>query len=317
MPKLFHYDKKVLEPRINQLLDPVNRLYRYRAAEALARFLLRTRVTPNQITIAHTLVGVGAAGMIYLKYYVLAVLMYELRTLLDCTDGVLARVKNQSSSMGRILDTLGDGISFNALMFAGALRMIQDFENYRPSLILIFVFCFAMTATHCGVTYQLIRRKLVSILTKTIDSVELDWREGRSLIKTGTAPALARFGFWLDSGMIRFISEEWFEKIDRRWHREDWKERALGDAVVRHELAHSTRKRALRNAIRFTSYLSDDNVFAIMSFSFLISGFFPEAVFPFVHPVLIAFSAGFVYAIISLLLALHFFHDFYHGVYRE
>ena len=300
-----------------KLLDPVNRLYRHRVAGGLASLLKKTPITPNAITFVHTCVGVLAAVLIYDKSYILAAVCFELRTILDCTDGILARQKGQSSSIGRILDTIGDGISFNALMIAGAIRIILDFPSYQPSLILIIIFCFAMTAAQCGIIYQLMKRKLMSILISEVDTVEVEWREHWQEVHSETPSLLARFGFWLDTLTIHFISEEWYEKIQRRLHRPDWKERALADATMMNELARTTRRRELRYAIRFTAFLSDDNIFAVMSLVFLILGLFPVQIFPYVHPVLIAFSLGFVYAIVSLLLALNYFHEFYHGVYRE
>jgi phosphatidylglycerophosphate synthase len=306
-----------MERMIVKLLDPVNRLYRHQVAEELAEVLAKSRVTPNQITFAHTLVGIAAAVLIYFKFYIFAVVCFEFRTILDCTDGILARLRNQSSSFGRILDTIGDGISFNALMIAGAMRIIQDFPQYQPSLILIVIFCYAMTAAQCGIIYQLMKRKILSILKSEVDSVETDYHLHWAEVYSGKPSMLARYSFWLDSLTIRFVSEEWYEKIQRRLHREDWKDRAMADAVMMNELARTTRKRELRYAVRFTSFLSDDNIFAVMSVCFLILGFFPTQIFPYVHPVLIAFSAGFVYAIVSLLLSLNYFHNFYHGVYRE
>jgi phosphatidylglycerophosphate synthase len=306
-----------MERMIVKLLDPINRVYRHRVADGLASYLKNTRVTPNQITLAHTCVGVFAAILIYEKCYILAVVFFELRTLLDCLDGTLARQKNQSSKFGRILDTIGDGVAFNALMIAGAMRIIQDFPNYEPSLILIIIFCFAMTAAQCGIIYQLMKRKIMSVLKSEVDTVEIEYRTHWTEVH-GTNPSfLAKFGFWLDSITIRFVSEEWYEKVQRRLHREDWEARALADAVMMNELARTTRRRELRNAVRFTSLLSDDNIFAIMSVVFLVIGIFPSQIFPYVHPVLIAFSFGFIYAIGSLLAALHYFHEFYHGVYRE
>ncbi len=306
-----------MERLIDNLLDPVNRLYRHRIAKGLANLLSRTGISPNQVTILHTLVGIYAAFLVYQKHYILAVVFFEIRTLLDCTDGILARLTHRSSTFGRFLDTIGDGISFNALMIIGALRMIQDFPSYRPSLILIIVFCFALTATHCGMIYQLMKRKLLSILSKHVDTVEIDWRVHRQETMRDEPSFSGRFGYWMDSFMIRFISEEWFEKMERRLYRGDWESRALNDAVMMNELARTTRRRELRNAVRFTSLVSDDNIFSIMSLCFLILGLFPEQIFPYVHPVLVAFSIGFVYAIVVLPLSLHYFHEFYHGVYRE
>jgi phosphatidylglycerophosphate synthase len=302
---------------LSQLLDPINRLYRHRLAKRIAHFLRKTPVNANHVTVAHTLVGILAAFLIYRSEYLFAVLLFEVRTVLDTVDGILARLKNQASPFGRTLDTIGDGITFNSLMLAGALRMIGDFPSYRPSLILIAVFLFALTAAHCGSVYQLMKRKLGSIIMEQVDSVEREWREQGEKIQNDPGAWMARFGFWMDTLTIRFVSEEWYEKIARRRTAGDWESRALQDASTMNELARRTRRREFRNAVRYTAFVSDDNIFAVMSLCFLVLEAFPNGIFPHVHPVLIAFSAGFVYALGALALGLHHLHGFYHGVYRD
>ena len=302
---------------LSRLLDPLNRLYRHRIAKKIAMALRDTPITANQVTLAHTCVGVSTASMVFFKHYVLAVLFLELRTILDCTDGILARLKGSATPFGRTLDTIGDGVTFNALMIAGALRIILDFPGYRPSLILIAVFFFAMIAAHCGSVYMLMKRKLGSIILEQIDTVEREWREQAAKVYGETSSWISRFGYWLDTFTIRFVSEEWYEKIKKRRKAEDWEARALSDATTMNELARKTRKTEFDHAVRFTAFVSDDNIFAVMSLSFLLTEAFPLTIFPHVHPVLIAFSAGFAYAILSLILGLHYLHVFYHGVYRD
>ncbi len=307
----------IAQKKLHELLDPINRLYRHRVAKRIAGWIRPTGISPNQISLAHGVVGVLAAICVYDKRYLLAVLLLEVRAILDCMDGILARMKNQSTAFGRTLDAIADGITFNALMIAGALRMIHDFPTYRPSLILIAVFLFAMTAAHCGSVYQLMKRKLGSIILQQIDSVEREWREHAQKVSENGGGWIPRFGFWLDSLTIRFVSEEWFEKIDRRRHAEDWEGKALRDATTMNELARITRKREFNNAVRFTAYVSDDNILGVIGICLVVLGWFPTPILPYVHPVLIAFGCGFVYSILSLLLGLHFLHDFYHGVYRD
>ena len=307
----------VSQKKLHELLDPINRLYRHRVAKRMAGWIRSTGITPNQITFAHGVVGVSAALLLFDRRYLLAVLLLELRAILDCMDGILARMRNQSTAFGRTLDTIADGISFNALMIAGALRMISDFPSYRPSLILIAVFLFAMTAAHCGSVYQLMKRKLGSIILQQIDSVEREWREHGQKVRENGGGMVPRFGLWLDTLTIRFVSEEWFEKIDRRRTAEDWESRALGDATTMNELARITRRREFNNAVRFTAYVSDDNILAVIGLCLVVLGVFPLPLFPHVHPVLIAFGCGFLYSIVSLILGLHFLHEFYHGVYRD
>ena len=73
--------------------------------------LYRTPVTPNQVTIASTIVGLVAAAL-YLKneafYTAVAGLCVTLKDVLDSADGQLARAKQQYSRTGRFLDSLGD-----------------------------------------------------------------------------------------------------------------------------------------------------------------------------------------------------------------
>jgi phosphatidylglycerophosphate synthase len=301
----------------NDLLDPINRLYRYRLANGLAQKMRPLNITPNQVTIAHTCVGVFAAFLVFERHYVLAAFTYELRTILDCLDGVLAREQNRVTAFGRTLDTLGDGISFNALMIAGALRMIQDFPNYKPVMIALGVFIFAFTTAHSGTVYHLMRRKLGSILEKHLDTVEIEWREYYEKVQKKNPLLLAHVGFWIDSVTIRFVSKEWYKKIRKRRDMPEWKEKALNEALLMNELAAVTRKSEFKRAVRSTAFVSDDNIFSVISFCFILQGIFPNQIFPHVHPVLVAFSAGFIYAVMALIIGLHFLHDFLHGVYRE
>ena len=301
----------------NRLQDPLNRLYRDRVAHRLANFLKSTSMTPNAVTMLHTLIGVFGAYLIYQESYLLAVVCLELRALLDCVDGILARLKNQSTATGRALDAIGDGITFNALMVAGTLRLIKDFKAYPHPMIVVGVMIFAFVAVHSGVVYHLMRRKLVSIAQREIDIVETEWREIYQQTRVPKPSPLVKFSFWIDSMTIKFVSEEWYHKVIKRKDLQNWKEIALHEAEIMHELACKTRKEEFRSAVRATSFVSDDNVFSLMSFCFVVFGMLHQQFFPVVHPVLISFSVGLVYSIVSLFFGLHFYHSFLHGVYRE
>ncbi len=305
------------QPPHRKLLDPINRLYRYRIARIVAEKLQFTGVTPNMITVFHTLVGVSAAYLVFNQHYVLAAVLYEIRTILDCLDGVLARLKNQSTALGRTLDTIGDGIAFNALMVAGALRMIRDFPTYNPYLITLVVFAFAFVAAHCGTVYHLMRRKLGSIIQMQVDTVEIEWREHFDQTKSNDPMGLSKFGFMIDSLTIRLVSEEWYKKVRTRRDHPEWRTKALNEAALMNELSQITRVGEFKRAVRATSFVSDDNIFGVISLCFLIQGVFPNQIFPHVHPILVAFGAGFIYALIALGVGLHYLHDFLHGVYRD
>ncbi len=299
------------------LIDPLNRVYRLRVAAYLCKKLVTVPVTANEITVAHTLVGVSAAFMIYHEQYLLAVLAYEVRTILDCLDGLLARAKNQTSAMGRTLDTIGDAITFNSLMLAGALRLIQDYRNYNAALITLGVFIFAFVTANSGTVYQLMKRKLGSIICKEVDLVELGWREHYMNLKNGQGGLIDRFGFWLDSVTIRIVSVEWYAKVLKRKDSSDWEAKAVNEAALMNELACITRKGEFRQAVKATAYVGDGNILSVLSICLLLLSVFHNDFFPFVHPVLVAFSAAFFYALLSLIIGLYYLQRFLHGVHKE
>ena len=89
--------------------------------------LARTRVTPNQITLATLPVFLaGAAVMAFLLSWpmlCLGVAILELSYVLDCADGQLARLKGTSSPVGAHLDFLMDELKAFALVAAVAVRL--------------------------------------------------------------------------------------------------------------------------------------------------------------------------------------------------
>lgn len=90
--------------------------------------LYKTRVTPNQVTIASTVAGLGAAWM-YAKGEPAAIayggLLVTLKDILDSADGQLARAKQMYSRMGRFLDSIGDFV-VNVAVFGAIGWMLWD-----------------------------------------------------------------------------------------------------------------------------------------------------------------------------------------------
>jgi phosphatidylglycerophosphate synthase len=61
-------------------------------------------ITPNLISFASIASGVGSAAAFASTQFILGALLYQLRFLLDCVDGKLARVRGQGSRLGWYLD---------------------------------------------------------------------------------------------------------------------------------------------------------------------------------------------------------------------
>lgn len=89
------------------------------------RYLVNTKVTPNQLTYLMTIAGVLAAPALLVPGIpgaLLGVLMVQLYLLLDCVDGELARWKKQFSLGGVYLDRVGAYLCDAAVLVGFGLR---------------------------------------------------------------------------------------------------------------------------------------------------------------------------------------------------
>jgi phosphatidylglycerophosphate synthase len=89
------------------------------------RYLVNTRITPNQLTYLMTLCGVLAAPALLVPGIagaVLGVVMVQLYLLLDCVDGEVARWKKQYSLGGVYLDRVGAYLTDAAVLVGLGLR---------------------------------------------------------------------------------------------------------------------------------------------------------------------------------------------------
>jgi phosphatidylglycerophosphate synthase len=123
-------------------------------AAAIVRVLAPTRVTPNQVTLAAFVVAMlSAAMLIALPGYwglVAAVVVFELSYVLDCTDGMLARLRNVQSTPGHLLDFLMDEIKAFAILGAVAVRLWL--EQKEPTYLLLGIAGLVALATGIAIT---------------------------------------------------------------------------------------------------------------------------------------------------------------------
>ena len=115
-----------------RLDDPFNRFYRYPLARLLVRGLVNTPVTPNQLSFVQPFLA-GAAGYLLTfpdrRHLVLGAALFEIRSVLDCADGTLARARGQESPGGHAVDAIADWLA-TALLYAG---IFWHFLLYPPA----------------------------------------------------------------------------------------------------------------------------------------------------------------------------------------
>ena len=90
----------------------------------LSKLLIHTSVTPNQVSVFATIVGVGAAGCLGQgdqRWDIIGALVLQLSAAIDCVDGDIARMVFKESKLGKWLDLVGDQVVHVALFVAIAM----------------------------------------------------------------------------------------------------------------------------------------------------------------------------------------------------
>jgi 1L-myo-inositol 1-phosphate cytidylyltransferase / CDP-L-myo-inositol myo-inositolphosphotransferase len=96
---------------------------------AISRRLLHTSVTPNQITVFVTLLGVGAGILMAQPGYgpkVGGAFLFLLTSILDGCDGEVARAKHLTSKLGGWLDLWGDNVVHVAVFYGLSRGLYKD-----------------------------------------------------------------------------------------------------------------------------------------------------------------------------------------------
>ena len=124
------------------MLDTHARKYVNPIIELGAEFLLKLKLTPNNVTILALLLGVSTSIFLYFDMQIIAVTILWVSGYLDAVDGAMARRSNSSSSFGTLLDIFSDRIVEVSIVLVLGLK----FVDVRYNLIVLTV-CILMSMT--------------------------------------------------------------------------------------------------------------------------------------------------------------------------
>ena len=124
------------------MLDTHARKYVNPIIELGAEFLLKLKLTPNNVTILALLLGVSTSIFLYFDMQIFPVTLLCVSGLLDTVDGAMARRSNSSSSFGTLLDIVSDRIVEVSIVLVLGLK----FVDVRYNLIVLTV-CILMSMT--------------------------------------------------------------------------------------------------------------------------------------------------------------------------
>lgn len=123
------YAAMLKAPEMEETLDLV--LFRPLAYLGV-RAVERTPITANQITLASIVVGIGSGFLIAADTtagYLLGAALVFLFNVLDCADGMLARIRGQGSPLGYVLDGLAGYIGTTAMVLGIGFATAHRFHH--------------------------------------------------------------------------------------------------------------------------------------------------------------------------------------------
>jgi 1L-myo-inositol 1-phosphate cytidylyltransferase / CDP-L-myo-inositol myo-inositolphosphotransferase len=179
----------------------------------ISRSLLHTPVTPNQVTVFVTLLGLGAGFLMAQPGYgakVAGSLTFLLTSILDGCDGEIARAKKMSSKLGGWLDLWGDNVVHVAIFYGLGLGLFRDTgRSYYMTLGWMAVFGTVVSAGLATLqTWRKGKSSFTSVVGDTSDLARSPlWR--RRLVHI--SDALARRDFVYAVVLLAFMNVlSWF-----------------------------------------------------------------------------------------------------------
>jgi phosphatidylglycerophosphate synthase len=130
--------------------EPVDVWVHRPLAFLLAKLLLPTKVSPNAVTVVSILFGLTALGCLLSHFPLhmpIAGVCVFLSAVADCADGQLARMRQTSSALGRMLDGAADLVVSIAVVGGSATVVLRDHFGSGWEFV---VWAFAVVVT--GVT---------------------------------------------------------------------------------------------------------------------------------------------------------------------
>lgn len=109
--------------------DPMDKYFTEPVGMIFARLFMKLHWTPNMVTILSGIIGLVGGFFFYPKNFwlnLIGVLLEVFATILDATDGQMARIMHKQSRLGRVLDGVASGVADVCMYLALGFRMMTD-----------------------------------------------------------------------------------------------------------------------------------------------------------------------------------------------
>jgi len=166
------YKKSLKMTEIEEFFD----LFFYRPlAFLLVKIVYRTNATPNQLTIIAIFIGL-ASGCVYASGLpnasLYGAILFMLYNVVDCSDGMLARLKKNGTHAGKIIDGIADYLA-TAAVFIG-LGIGNPDHKFSHSMWWLLLFLAAISNVIQSVMVDYYRNRFLDYVQQRKSTLEED-----------------------------------------------------------------------------------------------------------------------------------------------
>lgn len=129
-------EKSIEKGLIRKTDGIINRIINRKISTKITRILVRYEfITPNLVTLISFMIGLFSSALFFTRNFFLAGIMAQTCSIIDCSDGEIARVKNMKSKFGAVFDSITD----RYVDFSIVLGMVFAYGFTKLSIVAFFL----------------------------------------------------------------------------------------------------------------------------------------------------------------------------------
>lgn len=165
--------KNAVEARIKKS-NLFKKLFNFPISIPLTKLLVRTNLTPNQITALSLLLFIIAGLLFSLKHFTLGGIICYLGAMLDAVDGKISRLKFKGSLLGKFIDSMSDRFCELSVVMGLTCGIYFSTNNYLISLLGLSGIFFIMGRFYSqGLYFEFMKERIHSSIWKTSTGAKL------------------------------------------------------------------------------------------------------------------------------------------------
>ncbi len=193
----------------------------------LVKILIKFPITPNQITSVSIFLGIISGIIISIgtrSSFIIGAILYGLTHIMDCCDGMVARLKNNGTLTGRIVDGVADYITSISAYIGLYIALQKGVFNLPFHPWVIMLLSAISLGIHCMVVDYYRHEFLANALGKvnTIKNDQINFSNELIRLKTQRGKYIEKLLITLYLGYLDLQSKIKITRVKKQYNKEEY-----------------------------------------------------------------------------------------------